>query len=58
MPPPYGNGDWQLYNLAADLAEAHDLAAEMPGKVEELAKLWQQYAEENGIILPDWLSGY
>lgn len=58
MPPPYGNGNWQLYNLADDLAEANDLAAEMPETVAELAALWEQYAADNGIILPDWVSGY
>jgi arylsulfatase len=58
MPPPYGNGDWQLYNLAADPAESRDLADDMPEMVAELAALWEQYAEDNGVVLPDWVSGY
>lgn len=58
MPEPYGVGDWQLYDLATDLAEANDLAAARPEKVAELRALWDQYAEENGVILPDWVSGY
>ena len=58
MPPPYGNGEWQLYNLADDLAESNDLANDMPEKAEELRELWERYASENGVILPDWLSGY
>lgn len=58
MPPPYGNGEWQLYDLSRDLAETNDLAADMPEKVAELEALWEQYAEDNGVILPDWVSGY
>lgn len=58
MPPPYGNGNWQLYDLAADPAESDDLADDMPGKVAELVALWDQYAEDNGVVLPDWVSGY
>ena len=30
LPEPYGNGDWQLYNLATDPGELHDLASEVP----------------------------
>lgn len=58
MPPPYGNGTWQLYDLAADPAESNDLADEMPEKVAELASFWDQYADDNGVVLPDWVSGY
>ncbi|MGI9233736.1 MAG: arylsulfatase [Woeseiaceae bacterium] len=58
MPKPYGNGDWQLYNLVKDPAESVDLAADMPELVAELAMVWEQYAEDNGVVLPDWVSGY
>lgn len=58
MPEPYGNGDWQLYNLVNDPSESVDLAADMPDLVAELAATWEQYAEDNGVILPDWVSGY
>ena len=58
MPEPYGIGDWQLYDLVTDPAEATDLAAEHPDKVRELVGYWQAYAQENGVILPDWVSGY
>lgn len=58
MPEPHGNGQWQLYNLESDLAENKDLAAEQPEKLAELIALWDAYAEENGVVLPDWVSGY
>ncbi len=58
MPKPHGNGGWQLYDLATDLAESHDLARERPDKVAELRAHWEAYARDNHVILPDWVSGY
>ncbi len=34
----YGDGSYELYNLADDLSEANDLAQARPGKVREMAK--------------------
>ncbi len=55
---PYGNGDWQLYDLAADPGELRDLAPEFPNRVETLAKAWEVYAESNGVIKPDSAIAY
>ena len=40
------DGPWELYDLASDRAENHDLAAAHPGKVKELAALWDRADEE------------
>nr|WP_265184555.1 arylsulfatase [Pseudomonas aeruginosa] len=48
--PPYGNGRWELYDLARDPAFSHDLAASEPGKVAELAADWNDYARDNGVV--------
>ncbi len=58
LPVPYGNGHWQLFNLAEDPGEQRDMATLRPQKLRELVSRWQHYAEENGVILPDWVSGY
>ncbi len=58
MPPPFGSGEWQLFNLASDPAESQDLAASNPDKVTELKGHWDAYAKENAVIIPDWVSGY
>ena len=58
MPEPYGNNAWQLFDLARDIGEAADIAAENAGIVKELVAEWQKYADENNVILPDWVSGY
>lgn len=58
MPPPHGADRWKLYNLETDIAELNDLSSDRPDLVRELAQEWERYAEENGVILPDWVSGY
>ena len=58
MPSPWGNDEWQLFNVSDDIGESKDLAADYPDKVEELKTHWNEYAEKNGVIIPDWVSGY
>ncbi len=58
MPKPWGNGEWQLFDLGHDMAERHDLSAREPQKVAELKKVWDDYAKANQVILPDQVSGY
>ena len=43
-------GPWELYDLVADRTEAHDLAAEMPERVNELAGLWDDWAARTGVV--------
>jgi arylsulfatase len=51
LPPPYGTGAWQLYDLSVDRGEIDDLAAARPDKLAELLALWDRYVEDNGVIL-------
>ena len=37
---------WELYNLAMDRSEMHNLASSNPEKVNELAALWKEHDEE------------
>ncbi len=41
---------WELYNLRDDFSQAHDVAADHPGKVKELQELWWQEAERNRVL--------
>lgn len=36
------NSPWELYNLETDRSESQNLAAERPGKVRELAAMWEK----------------
>jgi arylsulfatase A-like enzyme len=49
---PFGTGDWELYNLAADPSERSNLATQNPNKVAALLELWQQYTLANNVIIP------
>lgn len=49
---PYGTEQWELFNLAGDVAERQDLAAEQPDKLKEMVALWDDYARANSVILP------
>jgi arylsulfatase len=49
---PFGTGEWELFDLAADPGERSDLAAEYPERVAALRQLWDTYVEENNVILP------
>lgn len=40
------NDDWQLYDLATDRTELHDLAPEQPERVKAMAEKWEQLAQE------------
>ena len=55
---PYGPGRPQLYDLEQDPGEAQDLAARRPDVLAALTAEWHRYVSENGVILPDWVSGY
>jgi arylsulfatase len=50
---PLGKGDWELFDLASDPAERHDLAAEHPDKVKSMVALWDDYVRANNVILPN-----
>ncbi len=41
---------WQLFHTDEDRSEAHDLAAEQPDKVQELADLWLVEAKANNVL--------
>ena len=36
---------WELYNIRNDRSELHNLSAKFPAKVEELATMWEEWAE-------------
>ncbi|GAM86728.1 hypothetical protein ANO11243_047470 [Dothideomycetidae sp. 11243] len=60
IPKPKGPEKWQLYNLAKDPGEVHDLAEQKPDLLKEMVKLWDRYVLETGVIplapaLGDWM---
>jgi len=49
---PFGNDDWQLYDLSKDPAELNDLSQERPKLRKEMIAIWNQYSKEVGVVLP------
>jgi arylsulfatase len=50
----FADDRWELFHIAADRSQCHDLAAEQPEKLEELKALWFTEADKyNGLPLAD-----
>jgi arylsulfatase len=49
---PMGKSDWELFNVAKDPAERHDLAAQQPERLAALVARWDDYVRTNNVILP------
>jgi arylsulfatase A-like enzyme len=47
---PFSQDHWQLFNLADDPTEIHDLAQSDPAKLKEMQKLWESEAEKYGAL--------
>jgi arylsulfatase A-like enzyme len=41
---------WELYHVAVDASECHDLADEHPDKLRELIAIWWSEAEKNNVL--------
>jgi arylsulfatase A-like enzyme len=50
MPPPFGPGGWQLYNLREDPGEIVDLSDQHSERVVKMIAQWEQYKEANGVL--------
>ncbi len=48
--PPLTEDVWELYDTSTDWSQAHDLAAEMPEKLEELKALFMDEARKYNVL--------
>ena len=49
---PFGTGEWELYNVATDPGERHNVAAQNPDKMQALLATWDRYVQANNVIVP------
>jgi arylsulfatase len=49
-PPSFADDTWELYDTNTDWSQAHDLAAEMPEKLEELKALFMEEARKYNVL--------
>jgi arylsulfatase len=52
---PNVSGSWELYDLAQDPSEQHDVSAQNQGRFKAMLGLWKDYAHKNKIILHEQL---
>lgn len=52
IPPPTGPGRWELFDLATDPGEVHDLASKEPFVLRQLIIQWEDYARDKGVVMP------
>ena len=43
-------GPWELYDVEKDRSELHDLSAKYPERTEQMAKKWNTWAKQAGVI--------
>ena len=43
-------GGWELYNVATDRTEMHDLAARQFERVKEMSAQWEAWASRVGVM--------
>jgi arylsulfatase A-like enzyme len=48
--PPLSKDTWELYHVADDFSEAHDLATQNPAKLKELQGLFTKEAIKNHVL--------
>ena len=48
--PPFAGDTWELYDTNTDWTQAHDLADEMPEKLEELKALFMEEARKYNVL--------
>jgi arylsulfatase len=48
--PPFTEDVWELYDTSTDWSQAHDLAAELPEKLEELKALFMEEARKYNVL--------
>ena len=46
----FDDDHWELYHVAVDRSECHDLAAEQPDRLAALIELWWREAEDHGVL--------
>jgi arylsulfatase/uncharacterized sulfatase len=48
--PPWGSGDWQLFDVVRDPGEVRELSAQYPERFAELQRDYAAYAEAVGVL--------
>lgn len=50
-PAPYGNEEWQLYNLKNDAGETQDLALSQVEVLQSMVEKWEKFVDDTGLVV-------
>lgn len=50
LSPPFGQSEWQLFNLTTDPGEVVDLCSEKPNQLHKMIDLYENYVKRCGVI--------
>ncbi len=50
----YEQGPWELYDIDNDRSELHDLSEQYPEKAEQMAAIWDEYANRIHVFPAPW----
>jgi len=53
LQPPFGAGEWELFDLSTDPGETKDLSGQEAERLQAMIATHQRYAEEVGVVPPD-----
>ncbi len=48
--PPWGDGEWKLFNIRQDPRELTNLAQQYPERLKQMIALYEQYEQEQGVV--------
>ncbi|HEV8081875.1 MAG TPA: arylsulfatase [Chitinophagaceae bacterium] len=51
--PPFGNGEFEMFDMEKDPTESHDLSKQYPDKYKQMLDHWNDYVKENGVIMAE-----
>jgi arylsulfatase A-like enzyme len=51
-------GAWELYDMAADRTEMHDLAGQQPERLAAMVRQWEAWAHRTGVLPWIWKPAY
>jgi arylsulfatase len=53
--PPFGKGEFELFDMEKDPTESHDVSLQYPDKFKELLDAWKAYVKDNSVIMAEHL---
>ena len=53
LPPPFGDAEWELFDLSTDPGETRDLSDTEGERLQAMIAAYQRYADEVGVVPPD-----